>query len=873
LYATCSGQEVSGYLEGRVVDALGAQIEGASITVTGPNAQGFRAATTNDDGYFRVLGLPVGVYTVRIRHVAYRNIMYQDVHIRLGKTTTLNGIRLESRISELPEVVIIGMKPSIDISSTTIGSNLHEESFRSLPTERNFRSIISLTPQTNASYLGDEVNISGSTGFENIYFVDGINVTDPYDASTSTSLPYNFIKEIEVNTGGYNAEYGRALGGVINLITPSGGNEFHGEVFGFFTNNSLTTEGRRGFIEPKVGAFSQYDFGLSLSGPISRDQVWFFAAYNASFDKENVEIPGLGFYQDWKRSHMFSGKITWQPDGETNIGITISGDPTEHHRVGIPLSSFPSALTLADPDPFLGYIKSGGMNISLTARYIVSQNFLLEGSISRFYKDQKSYGETERGQREPYFMDLTTGVLSGGYGMYANHPRTRISTNLIASIFLSEHRFKVGAEYEDNRVDQNYAWTAHGIGLLFRTGDSNYIAQYGSTVGEDHNRILSLFVQDSWLLGDRLRLNFGLRWEGQYMFGPDGELAQKITNQFQPRIGFIYQPGELGSQKLFGSYGRYYEQIPNLFSTIYHIERVEYITYYNHNPLVDSSGGVRINIAPGVTSNVEGLEGQHFDEFILGYEKNILSQYKIGVRGIYRTLRQVVEDAVDVQTGRLFYGNPGSGLLSFLPKFTRDYSAVELTIEKSSGDPFTFMASYVLSQNYGNYAGLYGSENGIVFPNATRMLDIAEQIPNSTGLLPNDRPHVFKFFGSYKFDIGFTVGTSFIWQSGTPLNDMKITSFGGPLFAFIQERGTAGRTPSIWDLNLRFSYEFNNLHWTVLRPRLLVDVFHLLSQRSPVNYEQLHYLDPGQTVSNPNYGRVTQYQPPMTVRLGIEVDF
>jgi hypothetical protein len=148
---------------------------------------------------------------------------------------------------------------------------------------------------------------------------------------------------------------------------------------------------------------------------------------------------------------------------------------------------------------------------------------------------------------------------------------------------------------------------------------------------------------------------------------------------------------------------------------------------------------------------------------------------------------------------------------------------------------------------------------------------------NSTGLLPNDRTHVFKFSGSYHFDFGLTAGTFLLWQSGTPLSEWGGSSIGPPWYAFLRQRGTAGRTPSIFDVNLRFSYNLKKLIETSWEQRLLLDIFHLGSNRTPVDFEQIHYYnldENGNQINlNPQYNLPTRFQPPMSLRLGIEMSF
>jgi hypothetical protein len=141
---------------------------------------------------------------------------------------------------------------------------------------------------------------------------------------------------------------------------------------------------------------------------------------------------------------------------------------------------------------------------------------------------------------------------------------------------------------------------------------------------------------------------------------------------------------------------------------------------------------------------------------------------------------------------------------------------------------------------------------------------------NGSGLLPNDRTHVFKFHGSYRTNVGLDIGTSFMVASGTPLSEFVSASFQ-PWRDFASQRGTAGRTDTIWDWNLRFVYRLASLTGTTWRPRLIADIFHIGSERTPVDYDQVMELAPG--VPNPTYGLPTRYQPPTTIRLGVEVDF
>jgi hypothetical protein len=204
----------------------------------------------------------------------------------------------------------------------------------------------------------------------------------------------------------------------------------------------------------------------------------------------------------------------------------------------------------------------------------------------------------------------------------------------------------------------------------------------------------------------------------------------------------------------------------------------------------------------------------------------------------------------------------------------REYTAVELTFQRFTPAGFNFLASYVLSRNRGNYdgfAGTYDSPGGAdIRPNSSNQFGLATRMVNSDGLLPNARTHVFKFFGSYVFDFGLTTGVIFQWMSGTPLNE-----FGRePIYwasTFLQPRGSVGRTPSIWDLSFRFKYDLANAIPIGTSTRLIVDILHVASQRKPIDYDQFRYLDPFQDL-NPHYMQPVQFQPPMSMRVGMEMD-
>lgn len=523
------------------------------------------------------------------------------------------------------------------------------------------------------------------------------------------------------------------------------------------------------------------------------------------------------------------------------------------------------------------------MHGAIRASWPVGQRFLIEAEAARSAVRLIAEPGTERGRTDPLFEDLTTGVWSGGYGNTFNHHTSRTAAGFAATAFLGAHTVKLGLQHENNFLTEDWRWLSGGpdsAGLILRVapGGPNSVITFPLDFQTSvRNRISSLFAQGSVALLPRLRLNPGIRWQGEYQKGINSGLKVAIDDQWQPRIGLTYILGQERHQKLSASYGRFYEQMPLLPISFSLGPLLQDFVLYDHDPLVDPTGGARVSI---ISKAMPDFEGEHLDEFSIGYEHQLTRSLKLEIRGIHRTLREVVQDALDPTTGTtVLTGNPGRGALGFLPRPIRRYTAGMVTVQRFAAN-FGFLVSYTLSRSYGNYTGLFTSDIGLGFavPNTGLIFDDSLQAVNAAGLLPNDRTHVLKLFGSYQLPAGFALGTSFLAQSGTPLNELG----GNPVnpiasFTFLQPRGTAGRTEAIWDWNLRVSYDLARALGTRLKARTMLDLFHVLSPRRPILLDQQHFFaaDPSgqQLGENPNYLRPLLYQPPMSARFGVVVDF
>jgi len=868
LLTKTAAQDISGNIEGRVVDSTGNTLAGVNISLQSENLQGTKGTSSNEKGYFNILSLPVGIYDVKISTVGYRILTLENVQVSLGKTTYLGEIILEQQTIDLPEVTIFDEKLSIDPRSTINGGTIQSKEFEKLPVDRDYKQIATLFPQANTSYYGDAVNIGGGTGRETKFFIDGVDVTGLNIGLERTAmyLPYNFVKEIEVTTGGYEAEYRGSLGGLVSVITRSGSNEVHGSLFGFYTSDWLSAEPQRGLIDPTQGAYSNYDIGGSIGFPLVNDELWMFASYNPIFFRREVELPGLGVEVDKTIMHSFATKLTWRASRQLNLSLTCTGDPLWRDAIGdavlIPADS------LTNPDPYQMNVQDGGINLSLSGLYTINEKILMDATIYRTTINEVHEPSTELGKSEIVFTDRETGVVSGGsYGPYSFY-RFSTGARLNSSFIINDHILKAGIEYRDYGVEEDIQrqW-------LIRNNDSSYSLSSNVVMGTVHNLIPSVYVQDSWQVTRSICINAGLRWDGQFFVATNGEVAQKITDQFQPRIGIVFLPDK--DQKFFGSFGRFAQEVHAEAIIQYHSDQGIYSAFeYMDDPRYGSPQPDTIWYQPFmIEPEIPGLRGQYYDEFTLGYERRIGDNILINLQGIYRALGEAIEDGYVSSDGRFRIGNPARGILSDFPEAQRDYTALVISVQQRSSGPFNFLASYVLSRNYGNYPGLFDAYLQSYGPNVNLAFDDIGALEKATGLLPNDRTHVFKISGSYRFGFGLLAGSSFIWQSGTPLSEWG--GLSSQYEWFFKPRGSLGRTASVWDLNVRFAYDFSiSSSW---QSRLILDILHIASQREPVNIVQDRYLTVDENGNpsdlNPDYGKTLSYQPPMAIRLGLEVSF
>jgi hypothetical protein len=363
--------QTKGMIGGVVTDPTGAAIPGARITVSGQTGE--RTGTTNDSGIFRIENLEPGTYAVRVEQTGFKSAVANNITVNVGRESTIN-IKLEA--GEITATVdVTATVGGIDQQSTASGQNLNDQLFQNVPVQRQVSSLFYLSPSATDSINGgrDNPSVAGGSALDNLYVADGVNITNSafggigtfsrsYGA-LGTGINTSFIKEVQVKTGGFEPQYGQSIGGIVNIITQSGGNEYHGSVYGFARPKSFEATRRQAddFRVNKQGDLlheEDYDVGTDVGGyvPGLRDKLFFFGSFNPTVRREivtgvranqadiaagngNIVNSGLflqrGEFARRYRTYNYAGKLDWVLNPSHQLTFSIFGDPTKTN-----LSSF-----------------------------------------------------------------------------------------------------------------------------------------------------------------------------------------------------------------------------------------------------------------------------------------------------------------------------------------------------------------------------------------------------------------------------------------------------------------------------------------------------------------------------------------------------
>jgi hypothetical protein len=925
LTAPAGAQTTSATLIGKVQDGQGQALPGVTVTVKNKETGLERTETTAADGTFRVGGLPAGVYSVAAELSGFATVNVDEVRLNVATDrnleVTMNQASLEESITVVDEAPLVATDPSI-------GTVVSQEELESLPLNgRQFANLATLAPGTTLSYNADPtkpgqqtVALNGGIGRNVNYVIDGGDNTDDTIGGALQNFNLESVQEFKIQTMQYKAEFGRSSGGVLSVVTKTGTNKFEGSAYEFRRDDKLNT---RTESERLAGAekapYQRDQYGASLGGPIVRDKAHFFATYEKTDRPSNYTINTGGIFPSLDGTsvaipftdELITAKATYDISARQYLQVRYGYQKNDDKYGANPLTT-PTALgTLTNEydSILLGHTWQVGAD-SLNEAIVQVTNF--KNSILADSNDPS--------------LIFPSGVTSGQNG---NTPQTteqekrqfRDDFSWSQTLWNDRHDFKVGINYIDE--PKLLASFTTGTAGAFTLRDNNVnspvtdITFTGGFAGvKTPTEQKSAYAQDDWQLTDRFTLNLGLRYDlytgfdidqranpiwqtlatqttfNEYFLrdfqGGRGGKLENDTNNYGPRIGFVWDFKGDGRQLLRGGYGRYFDfpytnatilfpavAFQSNFGVIYNVNDPNGIRNPNgtfYRPGVDplppnGLSGAVLNppnevgsptlAAPqstqaslGYSWQVNNWLGLNFEAVTIDYEKipfRMRGNPFIGPNGQPQSTRRFP----DFGNFRIWYGNGEASYDGFNLGVRARLTNCELqgfyTLSRAEGNVLAGADEFRITD--GNYQpDIVGAGRGDVSVNPIDPLCDA-----CFGPLNTDARHRITLAGTYRAPLGLNLSGVLRYRSATPYTERAGVDLNGDRFLNDLAPGVSHvntrRGAAFSQFDLRLSKEFRFVDRFGIE--LIGEVFNVFNRKNPAGFI-------GDRTA-PNFGQPTTY--------------
>jgi hypothetical protein len=627
-------QATTGVIEGTVSDESGGTVPGATVTLRNTATNFARLVTTDADGRFRGLLLPLGPYRVQVAMVGFGTLVRDGIELSVGQTINLPLTLKVSTVQE--ELVVTGDAPVIETTRAEGSDRIDSRSIEGLPNNgRNFLDLTKLTPGVAIVQGpdGDELSINGQKGIHNNISVDGADFNNPFfgeqRGGQRPAFTFNLdaVKEIVVVAEGANAEFGRASSGFVNVVTKSGTNDIHGTAHLYIKDDALSARAKRAddTSAPKFPS-NQQQAGFTLGGPIRKDRVFYFVAFDAQRARTTKQTePGrieqrvvdyfatLGSAQEngpierTNDARVLLTKVDWQASARHLVSLRYNYTWSEQDNGTFDVDSWGRSANATERD--YSHAGSGSVISNLSSNLLNELRF----QFAREYRPRPYNGPNVTGQDRPLPDTAFDFGRSYRFGMPffipVDYYDQRIQVNNNISWFRGRHSFKAGVEINRVKSVQTFVGFANGRYIFSSTdGFLNcpagsditgpvllYLQQAGVgglSVEDAGTQSIpqtepAIFIQDKWQPNRNLTVQFGLRWEGMFQpdpitppgqvfyapfigttregveFPSDGTIPSD-KKMFQPRLGISWDPKGDGKTVVRLNGGIFYARIPGL---------------------------------------------------------------------------------------------------------------------------------------------------------------------------------------------------------------------------------------------------------------------------------------------------------------------
>ncbi len=885
----------TGEIQGKVVDETGEGLEGVEIIATSPSLQGQRVTFSSKNGDFYFPLLPVGSYSISFKAEGFASHVEEEVIIRLGKVTHLKVTMKLSAIKE--EIEVVAESPLIDKTSIDTSFHMTSADLERLPSQtRTVVDLVKFAPGVTGVRMNTRYGIAteGQPSFRgegeegNNWIIDGLTVSGVRLRNSGMKINFDAIEEIQIISDPFSPEFGSAYGGIINMVTRGGSNEWKGEFSLIFQDKRLQASRQEQLSvvsEPEY--FSSSDFYFNLGGPLLKDKLWAFISNNLYTDREETRestfdylfVPGG---EKTTRSDNFFAKISYALNNHHNLSLTSMFHKSFGHKGGTGI-----------PDL---YEKKNFLDIVTRINYkgIIDSSTFIEAGLGHVSRDSLLEPlDKDLGPAQYYIEDLARNIHNSYGNVTDKQNRLDFSfkfTKHVETENLGRHEYNLGFEYysvsSEFRVDfagkDEDIFPANGFDAgtkyYFDTwkegrGTPTFFYEYGVLNFINSSRGIGIYFKDKISWG-RFTLMAGFRSQTQLCLDDKKEKlwSWNLTDFFSPRLSLTFDLTGNGKNVLKLGWGRFSDLITTMPLGLFNSGAgLTFRTYTWKGPanptqteIHDPSNWQFKNEQKAQAFEVaEGLKPNFLTRYLVEFDKQIAKDWVIKARYVGARARRLLEV--------LFIFDPHTLYKFLYDNFEhkrRDYHGFEMELNGRVGEKLYLNASYSYSSAKGtnpgqtetgswsqeegstNYIGLFG--NHIKVPDLPELKNLKEIIDRELGglggrgigdegwygKLPYSIDHNLKLNSTYLAPYGFIFSSAFEWISGYYWEKLGYVPFFGGYYSFPEGRGSR-KTPAHFYLDLGLEKELFLRALGLpeaMKLCLRIDIFNFLNSQKPISF-------------------------------------
>jgi hypothetical protein len=768
-----------GNISGTVLDESGGALPGAMVTLTSQERGYSRTTMTDAAGTYLFPVLPLGKYTLLIELQGFGKKTLTDNLVETDKTTAVTAT-LKLATQEL-QVTVVGETPIVDRTNTTVQTRVRAEEFQKLPVVRSYQSLMAAAPGVVGT---GNVNSHGALTGNNAFLMDGVDTTDPTTGTFGTNLNFEAIEEMTVYTSGVSAEYGRAVGAIVNIITKSGTNRLEGSAKFIGTNdnwnaqNSTKSETTGASLERTKFNYVNPILTFTGGGPIKKDRAWFFGNYelakNTTAQRQTAgQTPED--YQQTTRAPFFATRISGQLTSKQNVWFKYHRVPTNGFVI-----DYWGGTTPAGERTALNFQDQGGSSAAFQYSGVLRPNWTVEGMFANNneFINVFPFQVSSLNGGAPHFNQAERKYYNGAtFDGFVQRPRKQATaaTTYYMKVGKNSHSIKAGFDWQNLNSTNLFQYPTGSVytDVSFNQATHAFVPEsrqdYVGGASTSTGNIYSFYVRDKFDATKRFAFEVGARVDKQNGTSDVGAGTVGVTT-FSPRLSANYDVAGDGKTLVIGTFGRFYQSIIQDFSDSFANipQQTNYDNFVWNGSTYVFANAVRIG-ASSFKPNAD-LKPTYINEGTLGFQRQVGQRLGVGARVVVRNWADLIDDL------RTFNAdNTINRQVVNYDVAQRTYRALELTVEKRYSKNWYGAGSYTYARTRGNqFSNVFSSLGDYLDAQCRTTVDTSigtngvlpcaevQNGANKYGAPANDRPHSLKFSGAYTRPVGkinLTAGT------------------------------------------------------------------------------------------------------------------